>query len=132
MAMMGTADTTVMAARKHRERLNCRYPSLWRNRLARGKYSWLIHEHILSRVFDFLCECLVGISIFPKHTTHIFFPAIVYRLSIYPLTPPILTVTKYFWRNGYTIKIGTVATTVIAALNEFGVTMLLVCIEEAR
>lgn len=55
----------------------------------------------------------------------------VYRLSIYPLTPPILTVTKYFWRNGYTIRMGTVATMVMAARNEFGVTMLLVCIEEA-
>ena len=42
-----------------------------------------------------------------------------------------LTVTKYFWRNGYTIKIGTVATMVMAARSEFGVTMLLVCIEEA-
>ena len=54
------------------------------------------------------------------------------RRPVYPLTPPMLTVTKYFWRKGYTIKIGTVATIVMAARNELGVTMLLDCIEEAR
>ena len=48
------------------------------------------------------------------------------------LTPPMLIVTKYFCRKGYTTRIGTVATIVMAARNEFGVTMLRDAWDSAR